>query len=155
MHSPIIRGRRSIWARWRFCRVGVYCWKRGGMSCQEASRVLCSGDPTVSVSWLYELSSWAWCRVVKNYGLSFILWAFSSFENLSLFWEILNWSANESKNPSIVRPITRGKVLEIPWSVRGRSAGGKVWEKVGNVLEDILVGSAKTDVCDCTKKKWY
>jgi len=28
-----------------------------GMSCREASRVLCSGDPTVSVSWLYELSS--------------------------------------------------------------------------------------------------
>jgi len=29
----------------------------GGVSCREASRVLCSGDPTVSVSWLYELSS--------------------------------------------------------------------------------------------------
>jgi hypothetical protein len=42
-----------------------------------------------------------------------------------------------------------------PWSVSGGSAEGKVWEKVGSVLADIELGSAKTEVCDCTKANVY
>ena len=95
-----------------------------------------------------------WIILVKNEGLSITLLAFFSHRNLSLFWKNLNWSANESKAPFVVRPITRGKVLEMsPWRVRGGSAEGKIWEKVGSGLSDIEIGSAKIEVWLYQKKK--
>jgi len=33
-----------------------------------------------------------------------------------------------------------------PWRVRGGSAEGKIWEKVGSGLSDIEIGSAKIEV---------
>ena len=78
-----------------------------------------------------------------------MFWAFFHRANLSLFSENFKLVSQRKENPLVVRPVTRGKVLEMsPWSVRVGSAEGMI---LGGVLclADIEVSIAKTETYDC------
>ena len=56
-----------------------------------------------------------------------MLWAFPSHGKFSENFKLVS---QRKQNPCVVRPITRGKVMEVSlWSVRGGSGVGTILER--------------------------